>query len=71
MEVVMSIPVQEIQKLITALSREDLSRFRRWFETFDARQWDEQFEADVRDGKLDRIAEQAMQEYRAGKFREL
>jgi hypothetical protein len=48
-----------------------LSRLRAWFEEFDAQEWDKQIERDATSGKLDKIAEQALQEYRAGKAKEL
>ncbi len=67
----MQISVKEIQEAITALSPEELSRFRRWFEEFDAQRWDEEFERDARAGRLDKIAEEALQAYRAGDVREL
>ncbi len=67
----MQISVKEIQEAITALPPEELSRFRRWFEEFDARRWDEEFERDARAGRLDKIAEEALQAYRAGNVKEL
>ena len=67
----MTISMHDIQKTITALSPDELARFRQWFEAFDAQQWDEQFEADVQAGKLDKIAEQAIAEYKTGEFKEL
>ena len=67
----MQISVKEIQEAITALSPEELSRFRRWFEEFDAQRWDEAFEEDARTGRLDKVAEAAIREYKAGNFKEL
>lgn len=63
--------VQEIEKAITELSPHELARFREWFEEFDARAWDEQFERDAKSGKLDKLAEKAIEDYRAGKAKEL
>ena len=63
--------IQEIEQAITGLSPKELARFRRWFEEFDAQSWDQQLEADATAGKLDKIAEQAVSEYRAGKAKEL
>ncbi len=63
--------VQEIQKAIFSLSPKDLSVLRRWFDEFDARLWDEQLEQDAQNGKLDQIAERALQEYRAGNAKPL
>ena len=63
--------LENLQKAVKALSPEELARFRRWFEAFDAQRWDKQFEDDVRAGKLDRVAEEALQAYQAGKAKEL
>lgn len=64
-------PVSEIERAVSRLSAEDLTRFRKWFEQFDAQKWDRQFEADVKAGRLDRIAEQALADYDAGNAQEL
>lgn len=61
----------ELQMAVARLSPDELARFREWFEEFDAKAWDQQLEADVRSGKLDRIAEQAIADFRAGRCREL
>lgn len=63
--------IQEIEQAITNLSPKELARFRQWFEEFDALAWDEQLEADAKSGRLDKIAEKAISEYRAGKAKEL
>ena len=63
--------VAGIEKAITRLSPEEYNRLREWLEGFDAQEWDAQFERDALSGKLDKIAEQAIQDYRAGKAREL
>jgi len=44
-----------------------LARFRQWFEEFDAQVWDEQFEGDAKSGKLDKLADKAKSDFRAGK----
>jgi hypothetical protein len=67
----MTLSIRELQETIEALSPDELARFRRWFEVFDAQRWDEAFEADVEAGKLDKVAEDALAEYRAGKATEL
>ena len=63
--------ITEIEQAITELSPEELARFREWFEEFDAQAWDEQIENDAKTGKLDKIADQAIKGYRAGKAKEL
>jgi hypothetical protein len=63
--------IHEIEQAIRELSPRDLARFRQWFEEFDAQNWDKQFETDANAGKLDKIAEQALREYRAGEAKDL
>ena len=58
--------LQEIEKAITHLTPAELAQLRAWFDAYDAQVWDAQFEADVQTGKLDKLAERALQEYRAG-----
>jgi hypothetical protein len=63
--------IQELEQAVTQLPPKDLARFREWFDEFDAQVWDKQFETDAKSGKLDKIAEQALNDYRAGKAKEL
>jgi hypothetical protein len=58
--------VQEIQEAVSRLSNDDLAVFRVWFAEFDARLWDREFEADVSAGRLDQLAEDALQDLREG-----
>ena len=44
---------------------------RAWFHEFDAVVWDRQLEEDVRAGKLDALADEALQAYKSGKCTEL
>jgi hypothetical protein len=46
-------------------------RFRAWFETFDAEQFDAAIERDARAGKLDVLADEALAAHRAGRSRDL
>jgi putative hemolysin len=63
--------IHEIEQAITELSPKELARFREWFEEFDAKVWDEQFERDAKSGKLDALANKALADFRAGKSKEL
>jgi len=63
--------VEEIERAILQLPAAELDKFRVWFETFDARRFDERIERDARAGKLDRMADEALAEHRAGRTREL
>jgi major membrane immunogen (membrane-anchored lipoprotein) len=53
------------------LPQDQLKQFRAWYEKFDANKWDEQIDQDVKDGRLDAIAEAALAEYKSGKARKL
>lgn len=55
------ITLSEIEHAIKQLSSEDLSAFRAWFAEFDAQLWERQFEEDVAAGRLDALAEKALQ----------
>ena len=63
--------VQEVELAVSQLSLEELTRFREWFDEFEAKVWDKKFEADAKSGKLDELANQAIADFRAGKCREL
>ncbi len=63
--------IKDIESAIEKLSKEDLSEFRAWFEEFDAKVWDKQFEEDASSGRLDKVAEQAVSDFKAGKCKEI
>ena len=62
--------IQEIETAITQLTPEQLADFRAWFADYDAQRWDQQFEAHVSAGRLDSLADEALNEYRAGRITE-
>jgi hypothetical protein len=63
--------VLEIEQAVSQLPPQELARFREWFEKFDAEIWDRQFEEDAKSGKLDKLANQAIADFCAGKYKEL
>ena len=63
--------VKDLEKQVETLSRDELREFRDWFLEFDWAVWDRQLEQDVRDGKLDTLAKEALAEYKAGKTKPL
>ena len=58
--------VDQIENQVKALSPEELAAFREWFAEFDAEIWDHRFAADVKAGKLDRLAERALRDHASG-----
>ncbi len=63
--------VEEIVKAVEQLSPEKLAEFQAWFEEFQAALFDAQIEQDSKNGKLDKLAEEALKDYREGRAREL
>ena len=63
--------LQQLEKTVSELSPDQLSRFRAWFLAFDADKWDEQLKGDVAAGRLDQLADDAIGEHRAGKSSKL
>jgi hypothetical protein len=63
--------VAEIEQAIRRLEPKDLAALRAWFAEFDAENWDQQFEADVKSGRLDALAKEAIADQQAGRCSEL
>jgi hypothetical protein len=63
--------IEQLEQRIQSLSPEELARFRAWFLEFDAKIWDQQIEADVKDGKLDKLIDKGVVDFKAGKATEL
>ena len=63
--------LEEVEQAVLALTAAEKAKFRRWFAELEAQLWDEQIERDAKAGKLDKLAERARVEFRAGRSREL
>ncbi|MEZ5890034.1 MAG: hypothetical protein R3D52_07105 [Xanthobacteraceae bacterium] len=63
--------LEDIEKAVASLAADELEKFRAWFEAFDSAQFDEEIERDAASGKLDRLADQALADFRDGRAREL
>jgi hypothetical protein len=51
--------IEELEMAVTSLPEEDYSRFRQWFLDRDWEKWDREIEADVENGKLDFLLQEA------------
>jgi len=58
--------IELIEQQVASLKPAELARFRQWFTSFDSDAWDRQIEVDATSGKLDALAAQALDEYKAG-----
>ena len=63
--------VQEIESAVQSLAPQDLAEFRRWFAEYDWRLWDKELERDINAGKLDALAEEALDDLANGRCRDL
>ena len=63
--------LEDIEKAVAELPPDQLARFRAWFEELEAARFDQKIERDAKAGRLDRLAEQALSDLRAGRAREL
>ena len=61
--------VTEIQQAILSLSEADYARFRKWFTELDWERWDRQIEEDVKAGKLDFLAVEALEAKERGELK--
>ena len=63
--------VEDIEKAVERLSPGNLAKFRAWFEEFEASRFDRKIERDAQTGRLDKLADEALREFRAERAREL
>jgi len=63
--------VREIEAAIKKLKPKQLAELRQWFAALDAQEWDGQFEDDVAAGRLDAIADKAIDDFKKGRCTDL
>jgi len=62
--------VKDIEEAVLGLSAADLAAFRTWFAEFDAEVWDRRIEDDAAAGRLDALADEALDDLQAGRCTE-
>jgi hypothetical protein len=63
--------IEDLEKAVATLPPDQFAEFRAWFEALDATRFDEKIERDAKTGKLDQLADQAIDDLRKGRAREL
>ena len=63
--------VERLEREINKLSPDELAALRKWFLRYDPEAWDRQIEEDVRVGRLEPLAREAVADYEAGRAREI
>ena len=58
--------VESLESEIAKLTPQELAAFREWFAKYDADAWDRQIESDIKAGKLDRLAAEAIAAHSRG-----
>ena len=59
--------LEQIEQSVAALSKEEMEEFAAWFDELRADLWDQQIESDAKGGRLDKLADKALAEIKAGK----
>ena len=63
--------IEDIEKAVAKLPPAELAQFRAWLDRFDAARFDQKIERDAHEGRLDRLADEALNDLRNGRAREL
>ena len=63
--------IEDLENAVAKLAPDQLAKFRDWFDAFDAARFDDKIERDAKAGKFDRLADQALADFREGRAREL
>jgi len=59
--------VEHVEGQVKGLTLDELRAFRDWFARYDAEVWDDQIEADAKNGKLGSLAERALHDHESGR----
>ena len=63
--------VREIEAAITKLKPEEIKVVAEWLDELREEMWDKQIEADAKAGRLDKLMEEAKEDYLAGRCKPL
>lgn len=61
--------IEDLEKAVSKLPPDQLAKFRDWLEAFDAARFDRKTEHDLNTGKLDALADGALNDFRNGHTR--
>jgi hypothetical protein len=70
MEMIMG-SIDEIKSAIIHLPEKEFNSFVDWFRKFEEERWDKELKKDIAEGKLESLANEALNEFDAGKSSEL
>ncbi len=58
--------VNELEQQVKQLNPRELAAFRQWFRKFDSDLWDREIDAAAHAGRLDDLADEALEQHRRG-----
>jgi hypothetical protein len=63
--------IEALEREVENLTPEELAAFREWFIEHDWKVWDEELAEDIAAGKLDRFADEVLEEEKLGNTKDL
>lgn len=63
--------LSELEAAVSQLPAEELTAFAQWFEEYLANEWDRRIEADTLKGAFEKVGQEAVSEYEAGRCKPL
>jgi len=63
--------LEEIEAAVAKLSPAELKKLRAWLDELEERLFDEKIERDAKAGKLDKLEANALEDYKAGRIKDL
>jgi hypothetical protein len=63
--------LEQIEAAILKLPPDEYQKLIEWFAELDNQRWDKQLEKDIADGKLEDLAQEAIADFEAGRYREI
>lgn len=63
--------LEALEREVENLTPDELAAFRDWFAEYDWQMWDRQIERDSAEGKLDKLAAEALAEFERGETKEI
>ena len=63
--------VMKIEEEIKSLPKSEFSKLKEWFLEYDSKMWDKEILRDSQMGKLDNLAQQAIEDYKNSRYKSL
>lgn len=63
--------LEQIEAAILKLTPDEFQKLLKWFSDLDNQRWDEQLEKDIKDGKLEELAQEAIADFKAERYQQI